>query len=254
MIQLVGITKSYKNGSERHVVLDDISLAIHPGELVAIVGPSGSGKTTLTHIIGGLLRPDKGELIFEGEPLHLKSDKTASGYRNGLVGFVFQNYSLLPDYTALENVTLPMMVAGYKRRQRKKLALQYLKLLGLEQQAKQRANQLSGGQRQRVGIARALIMQPQLLIADEPTGNLDSARGAEIMTILQNLSHKKGIATVVVTHDDRLAARADRVVHILDGRIVSDERGTAEPASAASRSRVVSQPAPLSQRTAEGHA
>ena len=142
-----------------------------------------------------------------------------SEYRNKTVGFVFQNYSLLPYYTALENVMMPLIVAGIPGRKRKEIAAQYLKLVGLEKQASHRGNQLSGGQRQRVGIARALTMKPEIIIADEPTGNLDTAHGNEIISILEKLAHSKNIAVIMVTHNDELARRADRIVRIVDGKL-----------------------------------
>lgn len=154
-----------------------------------------------------------------GQQLATKNDKAMSEYRNKTVGFVFQNYSLLPYYTALENVMMPLIVAGIPGRKRKEIAAQYLKLVGLEKQASHRGNQLSGGQRQRVGIARALTMKPEIIIADEPTGNLDTAHGNEIISILEKLAHSKNIAVIMVTHNDELARRADRIVRIVDGKL-----------------------------------
>lgn len=214
------MTKTYRAGGVLVKALQDINLAIQPGELLAIIGPSGSGKTTLTHIIGGLIRPTDGSVVVRGQKLATKNDKAMSEYRNKTVGFVFQNYSLLPYYTALENVMMPLVVAGIPGRQRKEIAAQYLKLVGLEKQASQRGNQLSGGQRQRVGIARALTMKPEIIIADEPTGNLDTAHGNEIISILEKLAHSKNIAVIMVTHNDELARRADRIVRIVDGKLM----------------------------------
>lgn len=214
------MTKTYRAGGVLVKALQDINLAIQPGELLAIIGPSGSGKTTLTHIIGGLIRPTDGSVVVRGQKLATKNDKAMSEYRNKTVGFVFQNYSLLPYYTALENVMMPLVVAGIPGRKRKEIAAQYLKLVGLEKQASQRGNQLSGGQRQRVGIARALTMKPEIIIADEPTGNLDTAHGNEIISILEKLAHSKNIAVIMVTHNDELARRADRIVRIVDGKLM----------------------------------
>lgn len=214
------MTKTYRAGGVLVKALQDINLAIQPGELLAIIGPSGSGKTTLTHIIGGLIRPTDGSVVVCGQKLATKNDKAMSEYRNKTVGFVFQNYSLLPYYTALENVMMPLVVAGVPGRKRKEIAAQYLKLVGLEKQASQRGNQLSGGQRQRVGIARALTMKPEIIIADEPTGNLDTAHGNEIISILEKLAHSKNIAVIMVTHNDELARRADRIVRIVDGKLM----------------------------------
>lgn len=222
LIELYKITKTYRLGRHSIDVLREVSLSVRAGELLAVVGPSGSGKTTLTHVMGGLTQPSKGEVFFDGNKLAYKSDKKMSEYRNKKIGFVFQNYSLLPHYTALENVTMPLVVAHVSSRKRKEIAKYYLSLVGLEAYINQRSNQLSGGQRQRVGIARALTMQPDILIADEPTGNLDTRSGEEIMKILETLCHKKNIAVVMVTHNDELAKRADRVIHIVDGRIMED--------------------------------
>jgi putative ABC transport system ATP-binding protein len=219
LIDLREVGKTYKIGREKTTALDNINVSIYAGELLAIVGPSGSGKTTLTHIMGGLISPTHGDVYLQGKRLKGQSDKELSKYRNETVGFVFQNYSLIPYYTALENVMMPLTVAGIARRKRKEIALQYLKLVGLDQQANQRANQLSGGQRQRVGIARALTMKPQLIIADEPTGNLDTAHGNDIMVILKKLAHSKNIAVVMVTHNDHLARQSDRIIRIIDGKI-----------------------------------
>lgn len=214
------MTKTYRAGGVSVKALQNINLTVHSGELLAIIGPSGSGKTTLTHVIGGLIKPTSGNVMAHGQKLATKSDKAMSEYRNKTVGFVFQNYSLLPYYTALENVMMPLIVAGIPPRKRKEIAKQYLRLVGLADQASQRGNQLSGGQRQRVGIARALTMKPELIIADEPTGNLDTAHGSEIMAILQKLAHSKNIAVIMVTHNDELARRADRIIRIVDGKLV----------------------------------
>ncbi len=218
LIELRSVSKTYRGGGGVKA-LHDINLIIRPGELLAIVGPSGSGKTTLTHIIGGLIQPSSGEVHFNGSKLPYRSDKSMSAYRNKTIGFVFQNYSLLPYYTAIENVMMPLIVAGIKPSIRRQVAMQYLQLVGLEKLAKRRSDQLSGGQRQRVGIARALTMKPSLIIADEPTGNLDTAHGNEIMAVLEKLAHSKNIAVIMVTHNDELAKRADRIIHIVDGKV-----------------------------------
>ncbi|HSW92092.1 MAG TPA: ABC transporter ATP-binding protein [Candidatus Saccharimonadales bacterium] len=224
LIRVSNVSKKYRRGHENVTALHDISLDIHKGELLAIVGPSGSGKTTLTHIIGGLTTSDTGSVEVDGQALKKGRDKMLSAYRNNEVGFVLQNFSLIPYYTALENVTIPLVIAKMAPRKRRALAKQYLKLVGLEKRIQQRANELSGGERQRVAIARALVNHPQIIIADEPTGSLDSARGNEIMTILETLSHKRGITVLMVTHDEALAARADRSIHIRDGRVVKETK------------------------------
>lgn len=218
VLQAESVSRTYKQGSEKVAAVRGVSLRLFSGELVAIVGPSGSGKTSLAHLLGGLASPDEGVIRFNGEPLK-RSDKGLSEFRNQAVGFVFQHFDLLPSYSALENVALPLVIAGVKPAKRREKAFQYLKIVGLETKAKRRVTQLSGGERQRVAIARALVNHPQILIADEPTGNLDSRRAKEIMTVLEALSHKRGLAVVMVTHDESLAARADRVIHILDGKI-----------------------------------
>lgn len=222
-IDIQGVSKTYKSGHETVAALRDVYLAIRKGELLAIVGPSGAGKTTLIHIIGGLIKPDQGSVRVNGRALSKRSDKALSKYRNSSVGFIFQNASLLPHYTALENVMVPLIIAGVPRKRRQVLAQRYLEMVGLSKQATQKAQELSGGERQRVGIARALSQQPQIVIADEPTGSLDSARGLEIMHILETLSHQHGITVLMVTHDEKLAARADRIVHIHDGQVGQGE-------------------------------
>lgn len=222
LIQVDGVSKRYSRGQEVITALSELSLNIQKGELLAIVGPSGSGKTTLSHIIGGLITPDSGTVTVAGHRLKMGSDKAISKYRNTQVGFIFQSFSLIPSYTAAENVMIPLIVANVTPRKRRQLANQYLALVGLENRADQRADKLSGGERQRVSIARALVNKPQIIIADEPTGNLDSARGNEIMKILEALSHQQGISVLMVTHDAALAKRADRIVHIRDGVIVKE--------------------------------
>lgn len=222
LIRVSNVSKKYRRGHESVTALHDISLSIRKGELLAIVGPSGSGKTTLTHIIGGLTTPDTGSVEVDGQSLKNARDKKLSAYRNNEVGFVFQSFSLIPYYTAIENVTIPLVIAKMPSRKRRELAKQYLKLVGLDKRMQQRANELSGGERQRVAIARALVNKPRIIIADEPTGSLDSTRGNEIMTILETLSHKRGITVLMVTHDEALAARADRSIHIRDGSIVKE--------------------------------
>ncbi|HUB93652.1 MAG TPA: ATP-binding cassette domain-containing protein, partial [Verrucomicrobiae bacterium] len=168
--------------------------------------------------------PDSGHVTVAGTQLSTRSDRTLSRYRNSTVGFVFQNFSLISGYSALENVMIPLMVAGVAPRERRSVASRYLTLLGLSEQTKQSVERLSGGQRQRVSIARALVHHPQILIADEPTGSLDSVRGQEIMQILAMLSHRENITVIIVTHDESLARRTDRIVHIVDGSIAKEVR------------------------------
>jgi putative ABC transport system ATP-binding protein len=222
LIQVKGVSKVYGRGQEMTTALSSVSLDVGKGELLAIVGPSGSGKTTLSHIIGGLITPDSGSVIVDGHKLMTKSDKAISEYRNSTVGFVFQSFGLISSYTAAENVMIPLVVANVPPKKRRQEAEKYLKIVGLKNRMDHQSDKLSGGERQRVSIARALVNQPQIIIADEPTGNLDSVRGDEIMKILEILSHEYGISVLMVTHDNGLAKRADRIVHIRDGRVVEE--------------------------------
>ncbi len=226
LIQIKGVSKIYGRGQEMTTALGSVSLDVGKGELLAIVGPSGSGKTTLSHIVGGLITPDSGSVIVDGRKLRMKSDKAISEYRNSKVGFVFQSFGLIPSYTAIENVMIPLIVASVPLKKRRLEAEKYLKLVGLKDRLNHRADKLSGGERQRVSIARALVNQPQIIIADEPTGNLDSVRGNEIMKILEILSHEHGISVLMVTHDNQLAKRADRIVHIRDGAIIEESHAS----------------------------
>lgn len=200
------------------MVLQDMTLSVEKGEFLAIVGPSGSGKTTLAHLIGGLMTPSEGAVHFVDEKTVKQNDKNLSLCRNQRVGFVFQNFGLIPHYTVAENIALPLIVAGVSARARKKQIAALLESIGLEARVNARADTLSGGERQRVAIARALVMKPDIIIADEPTGSLDSVRGSEIMAILRKL-HAEGVTILMVTHDHNIASQADRTITILDGRI-----------------------------------
>jgi putative ABC transport system ATP-binding protein len=222
LIELHGVTKTYKVGDETLHALNDVSLTVKAGEFVAITGPSGSGKSTLANIIGGLDVPEAGSVFVDGEDLSKVSDKKLSEYRNKHIGFVFQSFNLQPSYNAVENVMLPLVFGHIGSRERKERAILCLKAVGLGDRLKHLPNQLSGGQRQRVSIARALANEPSIIIADEPTGNLDSNRGDEILALLKELN-KKGITLIVITHDPNIAKQADRVVTIHDGKMT--ERG-----------------------------
>ncbi len=222
LIEVRNISKTYKRGHEVITALSDVSLSIYKGELLAIIGPSGSGKSTLTHIIGGLTTPSKGNVLVDSHMLNKRSDKQLSRYRNHDVGFIFQNFGLIPYYSAMENVTMPLLLARVPRKERRDRALKLLQLVGLGKRAFQHVDRLSGGERQRVAIARALVHKPRIIIADEPTGSLDSVRGNEIMNLLETLSRKHGITVLMVTHDEQLVKRADRIIHIHDGRIVKE--------------------------------
>lgn len=224
LVEVRGVSKTYGRSANSIRVIDDISLTVNKGDFIAIIGPSGSGKTTLAHVIGGLISPSRGSVKIGEEVLRYQRDKIASRYRLEKIGFIFQNFGLIPYCTAEENCSLPLMVAGMSALERRKRATQSLQMVGLEKRSRARADTLSGGERQRVAIARALIMKPSLLIADEPTGSLDTKRGGEIMAILRKL-HKSGLTIVMVTHDSAIAAGADRIVHILDGKIEKEVAG-----------------------------
>jgi ABC-type lipoprotein export system ATPase subunit len=216
-LKLENVSKRFLINSTPVEAVKNVTISIYPGQLITIVGPSGSGKTTLSQIIGGLMQPTEGRVYFDNQPINVKNDRQLSHYRNQTVGFIFQNYHLIPHYTALENVMVPLFVSTTSISARKSLAKQQLQLVGLSNQLHQRADQLSGGQKQRVAIARALVMQPQLIIADEPTGNLDSQQGEAIMKTLEDLAHKQHITVIMVTHNDAMAARADRIITMKDG-------------------------------------
>jgi putative ABC transport system ATP-binding protein len=220
MIEIKEVYKTYKMGDEKLTVLDDVSIKIDKGEFVAIVGPSGSGKSTLMNMIGGLDRPSRGAVIIDGEDISSYKDSKMSKFRNEKIGFVFQSFNLEPTLTALENVMLPLMLSGIPERQRKEKAMATLEELGLKDRMKHRPAQLSGGQRQRVSIARALVNSPKIILADEPTGNLDSKSGKAVMELLKNFK-MKGYTIVMVTHNVEEASHADRVIKINDGMVVN---------------------------------
>ena len=206
-------------GKETIPALDDVSLDIKEGEFLAIMGPSGSGKSTFANVIGGLDKPSSGDVLVDGECINKLNDKHISSYRNRKVGFIFQSFNLLPTYTALENVMIPLILTGESSSIRKQKAYECLKEVGLENRADHKPYQLSGGERQRVSIARALINQPQIIIADEPTGNLDTKKSEEIVSLLKELNRKKKITVIVITHDPSVARQADRTLHMKDGKI-----------------------------------
>ncbi len=217
MIHLKNIHKTYDNGSPLHV-LKGIDLDIQKGEFVAIMGASGSGKSTLLNILGILDNYDEGEYRLAGTLIRNLSETRAADYRNRMIGFIFQSFNLIPFKNAVENVALPLFYQGVGRRKRNALALEYLDRLGLKDWAHHYPNELSGGQKQRVAIARALITQPQIILADEPTGALDSHTSLEVMEILKDL-HRQGMTIVVVTHESGVAYQAEKIVHIKDGLI-----------------------------------
>ncbi len=219
MIELKNVSKVYELGGEKIYALNNVNLTISNGEFLAVVGPSGSGKSTLANIIGGLDVPDKGQVLIDEEDIAQVSDKKLSHFRNKKIGFIFQSFNLQPTFTALENVMIPLIFAKMGGADRKKRAIECLKVVGLSDRMKHRPNQLSGGQRQRVCIARALANNPEIIIADEPTGNLDSVKGAEIVALLKQLNKKNGITLIVITHDATVARQAGKVLLIKDGKI-----------------------------------
>jgi len=217
-VALADVRRSYRVGGEDVHALDGVSLEIGAGEFVVVTGPSGSGKSTLAHVIGGLDRPTAGSVSVSGRELSKLSDRELSRYRNASVGFVFQSFNLQATATALENVMLPLVYAGLPRRKRRERAAHALEIVGLSDRVAHRPTQLSGGQRQRVAIARALVCEPGILIADEPTGNLDTARGAEILDLLQE-RNAAGATLIVISHDAGVAARAQRILEVRDGKV-----------------------------------
>lgn len=222
-IEITNITKSYLMGDTLVQALDGVTLSIKAGEFAAIIGPSGSGKSTLMNIIGCLDRPTEGSYQLEGEEVAQMSDDSLAMTRNRKIGFVFQNFNLLPRMTSLQNVALPLTYAGVGKGERLKRASENLALVGLGERQGHRPNELSGGQRQRVAIARALINNPPILIADEPTGNLDTRSSNEIMEIFCRL-HETGRTVIMVTHEPDIAAYAHRVIQVRDGKVIKDER------------------------------
>lgn len=222
VIQAHNLTKVYKMGSMEVHALCGLSMDVRRGEVIAIMGPSGSGKSTLMNIIGCLDRPTSGEYILDGENVSSLKDDELAVIRNRKVGFVFQSFNLLPRATALANVELPLRYSGINRN-RRDLAKSALEAVGLADRIHHRPNELSGGQQQRVAIARALVNNPAIILADEPTGNLDSKSGDEIMDLLLSLNRERSTTLVIVTHDPDIAARAQRIVHIRDGAVVDEE-------------------------------
>ena len=222
LIELQGLTKTYTTGAVVFQALRGIDLKIAPGEFVAIVGPSGSGKSTLMNLIGCLDTPTGGVYRLRGEPVQSFTRDQLAEVRNRRIGFVFQNFNLLPQLTTYENVELPLLFKGTAARERKARVEWLLAQVGLAEKAQNRPTELSGGQMQRVAVARALACEPDLILADEPTGNLDTASGGDIVALFEEL-HKKGHTLVLITHDGAVARRTRRIVRIQDGRITEDQ-------------------------------
>ena len=237
LIDIRDITKLYVMGQERVNALSGVTLGVDRGEYVAIMGPSGSGKSTLMNLIGCLDTPTSGSYVLNGREVARMTDDDLAAIRNQEIGFVFQTFNLLPRTTALQQVELPLVYSGLSRRERRERAVRALEAVGLGDRMNHQPNEMSGGQRQRVAIARALINNPSILLADEPTGNLDSATGSEIMALFDELN-SRGNTIVLVTHEEDIAAHARRIVRLLDGKVREDQANTRRAAPSA--------PAPVS--------
>ncbi|SVA80814.1 uncharacterized protein METZ01_LOCUS133668 [marine metagenome] len=222
IIQLESITKIYRLGTVDVSALDGVNLEVVKGDFIAIMGPSGSGKSTLMNVIGCLDAPTTGTYLLDGKEVSSLGDSALALIRNRQIGFVFQTYNLLPRLTALQNVELPLVYGGTK--DRKRLSMEALEQVGLEDRANHKPAELSGGQQQRVGIARALVRNPAILLADEPTGNLDSGSSSEIMELIENLNYNSDLTVVLVTHEGDIAARAGRTITLVDGKITTDTK------------------------------
>jgi putative ABC transport system ATP-binding protein len=222
MIELSNITRTYRMGEVDFTVLSGVSLSVRPGELIAIMGPSGSGKSTIMNIIGCLDRPTSGSYRFEDREISAMSDDELASIRNVKIGFVFQTFNLLARFSAIKNVEVPLIYGGVPARLRKERAVPLLEKVGLADRLYHKPTELSGGQQQRVAVARALVNNPALLLADEPTGNLDSRSGEEILNILTGLN-EQGVTVIIVTHDQNVAARCRRIVTVKDGQIINDQ-------------------------------
>ncbi len=223
ILEMKNIDKVYAMGEEKHKVLQNVDLTINPGEFLSVVGPSGSGKSTLMNIIGCLDTPTSGQYILSNQEVAGLDEVELARIRNKEIGFIFQQFQLLPRLSALDNVMLPLVYAGISEKKRKEKAKEMLMRVGLEDKMKNRPNQLSGGQQQRVAIARALVTEPTILLADEPTGALDQKTGHQIMNLFKEL-HEEGKNIIMITHDIDIAKNASRIVHILDGSLGEGEK------------------------------
>ena len=221
IVKAAGLKKYYGKGEALVKALDGVDLEIERGKFTAIIGTSGSGKSTLLNMLAGLEKPTKGEIVIAGEHMETKKENQLVAFRREHIGFIFQSFNLMGTMNAIENVALPLTFQGMDRKSRIRKAEEMLELVGLEKHKKHRPNQMSGGQQQRVGVARALVVEPEIIFADEPTGNLDSGSTKEIMEILKEL-HAEGRTVILITHDNEIAARARRIIRIMDGKIVDD--------------------------------
>lgn len=223
LINVKNIRKVYRMGEERVIALDDVSLEIYRGEIICFLGASGSGKSTFLNMVAGLEKPTKGEIYIGGIPIHKLNEENVTLFRQKNIGFIFQSYHLMPMFTAVENVSLPLIFRGMEKKKREQMARETLKEVGLEGYENRKPTQMSGGQQQRVGIARALVGNPKIIFADEPTGNLDSRTSLEVMEIMLAKVSEYGSTLILVSHDKKIADFASRVVTIQDGNILSIE-------------------------------
>lgn len=221
VIQVKDLYKIYRLGEEKVRALNGVDFTINRGEFCSIVGASGSGKSTLLNMLAGLEKPTKGEIVIAGEHIETKKENQLVAFRREHIGFIFQSYNLLPTLSAIENVALPLTFQGIGRKARTKRALQLLNLVGLSTHIKHKPTQMSGGQQQRVGMARALVVEPEIIFADEPTGNLDSVTSEDMMELMRKIVYERNQTLVMVTHDDHLAGYADRIIRIKDGKVIS---------------------------------
>lgn len=228
VVEVEDLYKIYKVGTNKIRALNGISFKVYEGEFCAIVGTSGSGKSTLLNMLAGLEHPTKGQIAIRGKHIEKLNENQLVTFRREHVGFIFQSFNLMGTMNAIENVALPLCFRGVPKKERMKRAERMIRLVGLEKQKKHRPNQMSGGQQQRVGMARALVLNPDIVFADEPTGNLDSVTSAEMMNLMRNVVNKHKKTLVMVTHDNQLASYADRIIHIKDGKITEIEDNTSK--------------------------
>ena len=236
VVEVEDLYKIYKVGTNKVRALNGVSFQVYEGEFCAIVGTSGSGKSTLLNMLAGLEHPTKGQIAIRGQHIETMNEKQLVTFRREHVGFIFQSFNLMGTMTTIENVALPLTFRGMPKKERLKRAERMVKLVGLEKHKKHKPNQMSGGQQQRVGMARALVLNPDIVFADEPTGNLDSVTSAEMMNLMRNVVNKHHKTLVMETHDNQLASYADRIIHIKDGKIlrIEDNKDKRKEASAVS--------------------